>query len=134
MTPAVYTAPASAPCANCGIPAQAAPPAGPAPSTYQQQQTQQPGLGPNDNPAPERTYLQEPANGSMEPTPAAENSEESGENSANYLDAPELFNPSDRTAEHVAAPVWNAVYHKPASGDPQQQLEADAAGWTSASN
>jgi len=78
--------------------------------------------------------LKEPANGSMEPTPAAEGSDPNNENSAGYMEAPQLFNPSDRTAQHLAAPVWNAVYHKTASADAQQQLEADAAGWTSVSN
>ena len=51
-----------------------------------------------------------------------------------YLEAPQLFNPSDRTAQHTAAPVWNAIYHKSASGEGQQQLDADATGWTSVSN
>jgi hypothetical protein len=146
--PAVYSAPAAAPCTNCGITTEAAP-AGPAPSTYvpQQQelqpqaqpqpqqpqpQPQQPTLGPSDNPSPERTLLNKPTNGAEEPTPATESHEHKDESSANYLEAPQLFNPSDRTAQRSAAPVWNAVYHQEASAD--NQLQADAAGWTSASN
>jgi hypothetical protein len=91
-------------------------------------------LAPSENPPAERTFLKEPANGSMGPTPATENADPSNENSAGYMEAPQLFNPSDRTAEHVAAPVWNAVYHKTASAESQQQLQADATGWTSVSN
>lgn len=132
VMPVAYSAPAAAPCTNCGIPNQVAAPAGPAPNSYIQQP--QPSLAPGDNPPSERTFLKEPANGSIEPTPSAEGSEESNENSATYMEAPQLFNPSDRTAQRVAAPVWNAVYHKTASGDGQQQLAADAAGWTSVSN
>jgi len=91
-------------------------------------------ISPNENVPSERSTLKEPANGSIEPTPATEINGESDENSANYMEAPQLFNPSDRTAGRATAPVWNAVYYKSASADSQQQLEADAAGWTSASN
>jgi hypothetical protein len=56
------------------------------------------------------------------------------------MQAPQLFDPSDRTAARHAAPVWTAVYHKPSASDPpimqnvsRRQAELDAEGWTSAS-
>jgi hypothetical protein len=108
---------------------------GPAPNTYgPQQQSPQPTLAPNENPPAERSTLKEPINGSMESAPSSENTDPGDENSAGYLEAPQLFNPSDRTAQHTAAPVWNAIYHKSASAEGQQQLDADATGWTSVSN
>lgn len=74
--------------------------------------------------------MKQPTNGS-EPTPADNGAEES---SANYMEAPHLFDPSDRQAQRPAPPVWNAVYYRAESENGQQQLRADAAGWTHASN
>jgi hypothetical protein len=44
-----------------------------------------------------------------------------------------LFKPNDRTAQNGAATVRTAVYFKAASANGQEQLEADAVGWTSVS-
>jgi hypothetical protein len=55
------------------------------------------------------------------------------------LEAPKLLSPQDRTAQRSAAPVWTAVYNKPASGKTviqtvsREQAIDDAAGWVSAS-
>jgi hypothetical protein len=62
---------------------------------------------------------------------------------ANGFDAPKLFNPQDRTAQHSIAPVRTAVYQQPASYHPistvrttltAEQVRKDAAGWKSGSN
>jgi hypothetical protein len=105
-----------------------------------------PELAPGEQVAP-RTY-QKPAteNGEMQPVPAPANgtppaeATQSGAN-ATYFEAPKLFNPNDRTASRVAAPVHNAIYEKPASYRQVStgpitaaQAQQDAAGWTSASN
>ena len=62
-----------------------------------------------------------------------------GEPDSTNLEAPRLLNTQDRTAHRNAAPVWTAVYSKPASGKTvvqtvsRQQAVDDAAGWVSAS-
>jgi hypothetical protein len=63
------------------------------------------------------------------------------DSNANFFEAPKLFNPNDRTATRVAAPVRHAVYEKPASYQQVStgritaaQAQQDAAGWTSASH
>jgi hypothetical protein len=69
--------------------------------------------------------------------------------SATNLQAPQLFDPNDRTAARHRAPVWTAVYHKVGNADrailpishqsaapptvTPEQVERDAEGWTSAS-
>lgn len=80
-----------------------------------------------------------PTNGGTDPLNEALKT--NSEPSANYFEAPKLFNPNDRTAARVAAPVRNAVYERPTSyrpistshsyAAPTQQVEP---GWTSGSN
>ena len=108
------------------------------------------GSGPEFSPGeqvPPRTY-QKPAteNGEMQPVPAPDERHAAGRVDTerlecNYFEAPKLFNPNDRTASRVAAPVHNAIYEKPASYHQVStgpitaaQAQQDAAGWTSASN
>lgn len=87
----------------------------------------------------ERTYqeTQKPAEDTtpLDPAPAAEGTDDSA-----TFEAPHLLNPNDRTAERHQAPVWTAVYHKPAVTTTSkaqtvshQQAETDADGWVSAS-
>jgi hypothetical protein len=88
---------------------------------------------PNNGTSPSGTT---PSNGSAVPmyeTPKTDSN-------ANYFEAPKLFNPNDRTAVRVAAPVHNAIYEKPASYRQistglitPAQAQQDSAGWTSAS-
>jgi hypothetical protein len=117
---------------------------------------QAPELAPSEQVAP-RTY-QKPANenGELQPAPAngAEPAGTTPSNdgadpledalktdaNANYFEAPKLFNPNDRSAARVAAPVRTAVYEKPVSYQrvstgriTAAQAQQDAAGWTSAS-
>ncbi|TWU28163.1 hypothetical protein Pla144_14500 [Bythopirellula polymerisocia] len=70
-----------------------------------------------------------------------------GSESSTYFEAPKLFNPQDRTAQHETAKpinrspsvdVWTAVYSKRVATDnistttaPRSQAEIDAAGWHS---
>jgi hypothetical protein len=101
----------------------------------------QPSLAPTENPPTERTYREadkpEPAEPpTVNPEPQGESTDENATN----MQAPQLFDPSDRTAQRHPAPVWTAVYHKSAaSAQPSalnislQQAELDAEGWSSAS-
>jgi hypothetical protein len=101
----------------------------------------QPSLAPMENPPAERTYREadkpEPADApALNPEPQSDATDENATN----LQAPQLFNPGDRTAQRHAAPVWTAVYHKPrANSQPTiqniswQQVQRDAEGWSSAS-
>ena len=111
--------------------------AAPATTTYGTQSTTSaeltPALSPNANVPTERTpqEVEKP----LQPEPKADATDESATN----LQAPKLFDPSDRTAELHKAPVWTAVLHKLSGTEPTaqpvswQQAERDAAGWTSAS-
>jgi hypothetical protein len=100
----------------------------------------QPTLAPNENVAPERTIQQTekpvPAEAPLQPEPKADSTDENATN----LQAPKLFDPSDRTAERHMAPVWTAVLHKLSGAEPSaqpvswQQAERDAEGWTSVSD
>jgi hypothetical protein len=116
-----------------------------------------PEVAPNQQ-VPPRTFQKPADNSSLEPTPSGGTSPSgttpsNGNDplddalktnpSANYLEAPklQLFNPNDRTASRVAAPVRNAIYEKPATYHPvstsrvtAQQAQQDAVGWTSPSN
>jgi hypothetical protein len=62
-----------------------------------------------------------------------------GETNSTNLEAPKLLSPQDRTAQRSAAPVWTAVYNRPASGKTvvrtvsREQAVDDATGWVSAS-
>jgi hypothetical protein len=96
-------------------------------------------LAPTESPPAQRQYQEsekplpaEPP--TLEPQPQDDTADDSA------MQAPQLFDPNDRTAERHAAPIWTAVYHKPAVGiQPTvqniswQQAELDAEGWTSAS-
>jgi hypothetical protein len=98
-------------------------------------------LAPAENPPAERTYRESekplPADPpTLDPKPQDDAIDENATN----MQAPQLFDPSDRTAQRHAAPVWTAVYHKSAASAPQigrnvslRQAELDAEGWTSAS-
>jgi hypothetical protein len=106
-----------------------------------------PALAPAEQVGPRQTFQKPAENSAIEPTPA-NGSTPSGtapstgsDPSATYFEAPKLFNPNDRTASRVAAPVRNALYEKPVSYRPASftghitaaQVQEDAAGWTSAS-
>lgn len=76
--------------------------------------------------------------------PPAETAPASDGNNAQYFEAPELFNPKDRTAQRGIAPVRTALYEQPVgyqqvsvpstSRITAEQARRDAAGWTSATN
>jgi hypothetical protein len=118
----------------------------PAMSTYGTQSTPSsatqeptPALPPDANVPPERTLQK-----ADKPAPAdpleLEPKAEPADDSASQMQAPKLFDPSDRTASRHPAPVWTAVYHKVSGAEAvaqpisYQQAEQDAEGWTSASN
>jgi hypothetical protein len=101
-------------------------------------------LAPAESAPPERTFRQsqkpEPA-ADAPSTPILQPQPQKGPTDGNStnLEAPRLLNTQDRTAQRNAAPVWTAVYNKPASGKTvvqtvsRQQAADDAAGWVSAS-
>ena len=140
VTQASYVEPAGS-CINCGVPSAASsvPSSAYVPSASS---TPQPQIAPTEAVPQERTYetqrpMTDPANHNhttpIEPEPASDASEESAK-----FEAPQLFNPSDRTAELHKAPVQTAIYHKPvetATARVQtvsyQQAVADADGWVS---
>ncbi len=73
----------------------------------------QPTIDPSQNVPVERTTPREadkpvPAESPSiaSPSPAADS-----DGSATNLQAPQLFDPNDRTAQRHMAPVWTAVYH-----------------------
>jgi hypothetical protein len=132
-------------CASCGTSYQSTTSTSTPDSAYappQQQQQSQPELAPNESPPAERTFRKEETP-DVTPDPYAVPDDESDlqdSGSATYFEAPQLFNPSDRSAARPATPVWQAVYHKPVdertvATQPVtwQQAQQDAAGWTSAS-
>jgi hypothetical protein len=148
VTQAVYEQPASG-CSSCGA-GQPAPVttvapstyANPAPSTYRLEP--QPTLAPAQSAPPQSTFREtqkpEPAPATdsapiLQPTPQKGPMDGSSTN----LEAPKLLSPQDRTAQRNPAPVWTAVYNKPASGKTaiqtvsRQQAVDDASGWVSAS-
>ncbi len=158
---AVHQEPAG--CASCApgvvvappAPAVAAPPAGstPPPASVQQQTYESQNAAPSLDPGASVPDRQQDAkrpetNGQpqqVQPAPASDIDsdsdapyKENGESST-YFQAPELFDPNDRTASR-SVPVTNAIYEKPiayrtVSFRPitRQQAEQDAAGWVSAS-
>ncbi|HEY4233374.1 MAG TPA: hypothetical protein VGM76_08100 [Lacipirellulaceae bacterium] len=114
----------------------------PAPSTYHPEP--QPTLAPAQSAPAERTFqqTQKPeAAGDSSSTPILQPQPQKGPGDSNStnLEAPRLLNTQDRAAQRNAAPVWTAVYNKPASGKTviqtvsRQQASDDAAGWVSAS-
>ncbi|MEO1498486.1 MAG: hypothetical protein AAFV43_15185 [Planctomycetota bacterium] len=115
VSQAVFDAPLSSGCGSCGEssayggqPVFASPntPLAPTPAEPQ------PMLGPNDNPPAERSFkpdLNDPNSGISTETDNA-----SGDSGA-YWQAPPLFDPRDRVTQKAAAPVWQAVYRKPAT-------------------
>lgn len=135
-------------CASCasGTVSQAVyqePAAAPAATTYSTQGTttpsteRQPTLDPNQNVPAERTPREAdkplPAESpTLEPEPKADS-----DGSATNLQAPQLFDPNDRTAQRHMAPVWTAVYHTTSGAEPAaqpvawQQIQQDAEGWSS---
>lgn len=168
-----YSAPLGAPaggCANCQ---------GGAPATYEQSAVyQQPAFTPPPQPQP---GFQAPAGpGYPQPTPAPQlpqndNTPEQRQSfrpdsnpldvdksnydlnnmddTTSYFQAPELFNPRDRTTRRpsaTTAPVWNAVYQQPESRQtrqtayrtakpvgyeqPARNKQVGASGWRSSSN
>jgi hypothetical protein len=152
VTQAVYEQPSG--CSSCGAgqPAPVAAPApalapttytNPAPSTYRAAEPQ-PTLAPTPQTAPPSTFRETQK---VEPGPAMDSApilqptpqKGPGEASSTNLEAPRLLSPQDRTAQHNAAPVWMAVYNKPASGRTavhtvsREQAMDDASGWVSAS-
>ena len=96
---------------------------------------------PAENPPAERVYREsEKPLPAEPPTLQPEPQDEPTDENATNMQAPQLFDPNDRTAQRHAAPVWTAVYHKSAAGAQPiaqtvswQQAELDAQGWTSAS-
>jgi len=122
------------------------PAAAPASTTYSTQGTttttpsmeRQPTIDPSQNVPAVRTPREAdkpvPADPlDLPPEPAADS-----DGSATHLQAPQLFDPNDRTAQRHMAPVWTAVYHTTSGAEPTaqpvawQQIEQDAAGWSSA--
>jgi hypothetical protein len=63
------------------------------------------------------------------------------QSSSTYFEAPRLFNPNDRAAQHMTSRVRTALYERPASYRQvsaiapvtADQAKLDAAGWVSAS-
>jgi hypothetical protein len=58
-----------------------------------------------------------------------------------FFDAPQLFDPQDKTVKYSPAPVHRAVYQRPAGTSPDrvttrpitfEKSQRDAVGWTSA--
>jgi hypothetical protein len=89
---------------------------------------------------------EKPASGdTLEPEPAGTNGSTPGDaagGSGAYLEAPQLFSPSDRAARREIASVKMALYEQPVGHQrvsarsltiTTQQAERDAAGWQSAS-
>jgi hypothetical protein len=148
VTQAVYEQPAQG-CSSCGAGQPAAVATAPstyvnpAPSTYRAPD-QQPTLAAPQSAPPQPTFREsqklEPAPAS-DSTPILQPTPQSGpmNGSSTNLEAPRLLSPQDRTAQRNAAPVWTAVYNKPASGKTviqtvsRQQAADDTAGWVSAS-
>jgi hypothetical protein len=149
VTQAVYDQPA--PCASCGA-SQAAPVTTTAPSVYTtpapavtRATEPQPTLAPTPQSAPPQSTFRETQK--VEPAPATDSApilqptpqKGPGEGNSTNLEAPRLLSPQDRTAQRNAAPVWMAVYNKPASGRTavhtvsREQAIDDASGWISAS-
>ncbi|QDU90039.1 hypothetical protein Pla175_34380 [Pirellulimonas nuda] len=159
---AAFAAPSSG-CASCSAPASFS--SNVAPSYYEEpagqsyvpqnsgQPTPAPSLGADENPAAERSVLEKPP---VEPQidPQAEPSDlgpsgTSIEDSSTYFEAPQLYDPRDRTTRRPTAPVWNAVYEKPADSGtvhrtslrveseapaPVRRTQVGFEGWTSAAN
>jgi len=117
----------------------------PAATTYSTQGTTtspsgQPTLDPNQNVPAERTPREADKPVPAEPPTLQPEPQADSDGSANNLQAPQLFDPNDRTAQRHMAPVWTAVYHTTSGTAPaatpvswQQQVERDAVGWTSVS-
>jgi hypothetical protein len=107
----------------------------------------QPTLAPTDNPPATRIQqeAQKPAaaEAPLQPEPRSESTTDTTDETTTNIQAPQLFDPNDRTAaleKPHRAPVWTAVYHKTSGAEAKtqtvswpQQVEADAAGWSSAS-
>jgi hypothetical protein len=122
----------------------------PAPQSTYGGQNSAPTLDPGaDVPAERQQDTQRPAtNGDPQevaPQPGSDTNQEDpyevNGDSSTYFQAPKLFDPNDRTAQHGIAPVTTALYQKPVSyrqvtveRTSQQQAELDAVGWISASN
>ena len=119
--------------------------------------TAQPELEPSVEVGPRSTYQQRPVNGEqppVEPEPGTDTDDgdlESGfqgekaesSDGSTFFEAPELFNPKDRTAQRHIAPVRTALYEQPVeyrrastvrTKITAQQAAQDAVGWTSVSN
>ncbi len=123
--------------------------------------TPAPALRSDENPAAERSVLEKPA---VEPQPESgildmqqDDLEQDDlgptgteiEDSSTYFEAPQLYDPRDRTTRRPTAPVWNAVYEKPADGGsvhrtslkveaaapaPVRRTQVGFEGWTSVAN
>ena len=107
----------------------------------------QPTLAPTDNPPATRIQqeAQKPAaaEAPLQPEPRSDSTTNSTDETTSNIQAPQLFDPNDRTAtleKPHRAPVWTAVYHKTSGAEAKTQtvawppqVEADAAGWSSAS-
>lgn len=98
-----------------------------------------PALSPNANVPPERTTREAEKPATADPPLQPEPKADADDASTTNIEAPQLFDPNDHTAQHHPAPVWTAVYHKTVGSEPKtqtvsfQQAEIDAEGWTSAS-
>jgi hypothetical protein len=108
------------------------------PSTYRNDT--RPELAPNDDPASERSVNKPSEEGEINPVPP----QDEFNDSALHFEAPQLFSPTDQTAQKNAAPVRTAEYHLPVTGQRSQlrnisvsvtreQAIQDSAGWTSVS-
>lgn len=122
-------------------------------ATGASQSTGQPQIPANVPTPEERSTLKVPDDASKQPAepappagtsvPPAEASPASEGSNAQYFEAPELFNPKDRTAQRSIAPVRTALYKQPVGYQQisapsseritAEQARRDAVGWTSAS-
>jgi hypothetical protein len=156
VTPASYEVP-SQPCTNCSTGVSSGPSPTPA-TTMPTYGTGQPGINPSESVSPTRSMDKPASTGeavgekagssgagaSSAPTGTDGLQKYLDEQSANYFQAPALFDPHDRAAKLSPAPIHMAVYKRQAGEAPDHPIEArpisitaekakrDAAGWTSA--
>ncbi len=94
VTQTTFDAPVSSSCPTCGTSAKV--------------QASTDDVAPSISNTPPRTFQETDR---MNPTPV----DESADNSNADWDAPQLFDPNDQVTKRPTAPVWTAVYKKPAS-------------------
>jgi hypothetical protein len=149
------------PCTNCSTGITTSPSPTPAVST-QTFETQQPGLNPTEQVPSTRAQKPAESSGGTNPSETPSSSQSGSEasttpntdslekylgeekNSAEYFQAPKLFDPTDKTVKLSPAPIHMAVYKRSAGESPDHSIQArpisitvekarrDAIGWTSA--